>query len=48
VILRKDARNFPLFSINENLDFQIFPNLSLAETGEINDLRLEKFGFVDF
>jgi len=30
------------------LGLQIFPNLFLAETGDINDLRLKKFGFVVF
>jgi hypothetical protein len=41
---RKGARNFPLFSVNENLDFQIFPKLFLAESWNIRNLPAKKFG----
>jgi hypothetical protein len=37
-----------LFSMTVCLALQIFPNLFLAETGDVNDLRLKKFGFVVF
>jgi len=30
------------------LDLQIFPNLFLAETGEISALQAKKFGFIVF
>ncbi|MGO8833213.1 MAG: hypothetical protein ACLQE9_10430, partial [Roseiarcus sp.] len=48
---RQCARNFPLFSMRENLDFQIFPKLFLAETRKIRGLGVKKFGkrtFLDF
>jgi hypothetical protein len=38
----------PLFSMIRYLDLQIFPNLFLAETGEISALQAKKFGFIVF
>jgi hypothetical protein len=41
-------QNIPLISTTGHLALQIFPNLFLGETGEINALRAKKFGIVDF
>ncbi|MGO9758628.1 MAG: hypothetical protein ACLPNY_18660, partial [Roseiarcus sp.] len=43
-IRRQRAKNFPLSSIHENLDFQAFPKLFLAEMWNIRSLRPKKFG----